>query len=71
MAPLTKDEWLARCAARYLERVQISKEDAADYATGSLESAMEREDGDEDRALATDPAKAADIDMSYWEEEGE
>lgn len=50
-------EWLARCAARYVEKVGLSPEDARSAAVACQES-WDADDGT--------PEDAADADLEYW-----
>lgn len=64
---MTKSEWIAQCAARYISRAELSQEDANAAALACWEG-LEVQDDDE---IAADPQEYADDDMSYWTDDGE
>lgn len=66
-SPLTKDKWIAACAARFAEVAGLSLEESTAYAEGCFDAAIQFE-GSEAAALESDPVEVADADMSYWEE---
>ncbi|MFH5254635.1 hypothetical protein ACGTRS_25710 [Burkholderia semiarida] len=53
---LTQQEWVARCAKRYVDRGGCAEQIAREAA----QAAFDNRDGDES------PEEAADTDMSYW-----
>lgn len=55
-----RDQWIERCAQRYIERARIPAEDARTFA----EACWDQRTSDDDS-----PVDAADEDMSYWEAE--
>lgn len=55
---MTKEEWLARCAARYQTRAGMETTEAMQAAAASLENL----DGD----LTENPEDAADEDLTCW-----
>ncbi len=57
MPAVNTSEWLARCAARYVEKVGLSPEDARSAAVACQES-WDADDGT--------PEDAADADLEYW-----
>lgn len=56
---LPKDEWIARCMKRYIERAALDESTARDAAEACYEA---RDDGDT-------PEFAADEDMSCWSDD--
>jgi len=56
---MERKEWLERCAARFVERAEVSQEFAAECALAAYE------EGDEIYEDFT-PEEAADEEMSYW-----
>jgi hypothetical protein len=54
---LSREEWIARCTARYVERGGVEEADARGFAETSWDEELYREYPPED---------AADEDMSYW-----
>lgn len=57
--PTAKDEWLARCAKRYIERAGMPAANAFDAARTNYEETVEC-------GLDVTPEDAADDDMGYW-----
>lgn len=57
---MEKDEWLKRCAARFVERAAMTADEAMEFAEIELDAL----DGD----LTEDPVDAADEEMSCWTE---
>lgn len=55
----TQEEWISRCAQRYVDVARLTSEAAREWA----EACWENREDDSDS-----PEEAADIDMSYWEE---
>lgn len=64
---MTKEEWIAACAAQYMKRAAVMPGVAEDLAEGTLEAAIDFE-GSEEAALAADPVEYADGDMDCWGE---
>ena len=61
---MTIEEWLSRCAARYIERVDgLTQEQAMDFAY----ACYDEEPIDCLKEEFCDPEGAADEDMTYWE----
>lgn len=58
--PITKNEWLTRCAARYQQRAGMD----ADEARQAAESSLENLDDD----LTENPEDAADEDFTCWQD---
>ena len=56
---MERDEWLQRCSARFKERSNLDATESNKFA----EAMLEFFDGD----LTEDPEKAADEDMSNWD----
>lgn len=56
---MTKDEWISRCAARFVSRSDLGDIRAREYAEACYDNS-----GAED--FADDPEGAADEDMSCW-----
>lgn len=54
---LDKEEWIARCAQRYLTQSEITEDEAYEFANAQWDY---RDD-------YNTPEDAADEDMSYWE----
>lgn len=52
-----KEDWLRRCAQRYIDMSGIDEDEAKEYAEACWESRLDDADSPED---------AADEDMSYW-----
>lgn len=57
--PSAKDEWIARCAKRYIERAGMPPANAFDAARTNYEETAEL-------GLSVTPEEAADDDMGYW-----
>lgn len=55
---MTKDEWITRCAARFVSRGGLDETRAREFA----EACFENDDGD----FVDDPEGSADEDMSCW-----
>lgn len=60
MAEITKEEWLRRCAQRYIDKSGI----AADSADVFAEACWDQRTSDADS-----PEDATDADMEYWEDD--
>ncbi|RZS80611.1 hypothetical protein [Pigmentiphaga kullae] len=56
---LDKETWIDRCAQRYIDRANIPKKEALEWAEAAWENHVDDDESPED---------AADVDMSYWEE---
>ena len=67
---MTKDDWIDRCAARFVKKGGMNPEQADIYARTCWGEAVKNA-GSEEQAL-TDPAwgpeESADVEMSYWAE---
>ena len=59
---MTKTEWIAQCAARYVKHGGLSQDEANVAALACWEG-LEVQDDDE---IAADPEDYANDDMSYW-----
>jgi hypothetical protein len=59
---VSKEEWMRRYKARFIQVAQLTDQEANDVA-----SAVTFEEASED--FEDDPEGAADSEMSYWEEE--
>jgi hypothetical protein len=57
--PMTKDEWVARCAARFLSRSGPAEQHSKEFAEACFES-------DRIGHFSDDPEGAADKEMSGW-----
>ena len=66
---MTKDEWIARCAARYQERAGMTPEQANEAAKACFEA----ESGETEFSEAVEyrPEDCADEDMSCWTDDGD
>lgn len=64
---MTRDEWIAAGAARYVEIAQIDAEAAQKIGRCLLDAAIEFE-GSEAAAMECDPVEYADEDMACWGE---
>lgn len=62
---LTKDEWLAACAARFQARQAATSDDAWKLAPACFDNAV-KIFGTEEGALASSPEDAADEEISCW-----
>ncbi len=58
---LTREEWLARCAARFVEKANAPEQLARDMAESQLENLKDD--------LTENPEEAADDEMLYWTED--
>jgi hypothetical protein len=56
--PLTREQWLERCAARFRSVAAMKPELARSFAETQLESLKDD--------LTENPEDAADDEMSYW-----
>ena len=65
--PATREEWVAACAARYLERSDIDAESATSFAETCADQQEELEGPYS--AEWESPRDAADEDMTYWDAE--
>lgn len=54
---MDRNEWLKRCAQRFLDRAECNRAEAFEFAR----TCYDNEDGES-------PEDNADIEMSYWEE---
>ncbi|MCA8293350.1 hypothetical protein LGN19_06030 [Burkholderia sp. AU30198] len=59
--PMTDEQWLRRCAARFVRRGNVDPHIAASYAEAAFENVA-------DFGFENDPEGAADCEMSYWSE---
>lgn len=55
---ITPEEWKARCARHYMERAGANEHEAMHWAAECWEERTSDDDS---------PERAADEDMSYWE----
>lgn len=62
---MTKDEWLAACAARFQARGAATSDDAWKLSRACFENAV-MIFKTEEAALASSPEEAADEEMSCW-----
>lgn len=68
MKPLiTQKEWIDLCASQYFVRAGLTSAQAYIYADAT--AGAEREQNGPDVTRWTEPKEAADIDMSYWEDD--
>lgn len=67
---MTKEEWLSRCAVRYVERGGVDPERAKEFAQACFEA---QDDGESAFSESADynPEACADEDMSYWTDDGD
>jgi hypothetical protein len=56
---MTKDEWIARCAARFVAEAGLEAERAREFAEACFEN-------DGTGYFSDDPEGSADEDMSCW-----
>jgi hypothetical protein len=63
---ITREEWERRYAARLIEVSGIEAEKAQEFATTAATENL-RNNGDE----WLDPEDDADVELSYWENDGE
>lgn len=56
--PITREQWLERCAARFISVAAVGKQDAHDLAESQLENLKDD--------LTENPEQAADDELSYW-----
>lgn len=59
---MTKQEWLQRCAARYVEKAGVTQGQADDFAEVQWDILTEDNQSHEDHA----PDDCADEDMEEW-----
>jgi hypothetical protein len=62
---LTKEEWLARCAAHFKKRAALDDETSMELAIQEWD--IQEENGWDDD-FRVDPEECADSEMSYWDE---
>lgn len=68
---LTREEWMRRYAARVMEGASWDERPAMLAAKAAAEG-EEAEAAEEGRAVSwVDPEDAADIEMSYWTDDGD
>ena len=63
---MTKDEWIARCAARYQERAGLTPYQAEIAAKACFDAESEGSDFAFSEAVEYRPEDCADEDMSCW-----
>ncbi|MBU9468613.1 hypothetical protein LGM75_24660 [Burkholderia multivorans] len=56
---MTDEQWLKRCAARFVERAHVNETIARSFAESCFEDIA-------DFGFENDPEGAADCEMSYW-----
>ena len=61
---MDKEEWIRRCAARYVSESAIDNVTATQLA----ETNFEEMEGDSDDP-SNNPEESADVDMSYWDDD--
>ena len=62
---LTKQEWIDRCAKRFVERAALEIKQAKEMAEVSFDQAVENERS-EAKALTSSPEDACDEELTYW-----
>lgn len=68
---MTKDEWIARCAARYAERAGLNETEAKAAAVACFDAESGEPGFEFSEAVEYSPEDCADEDMSYWTDDGE
>ena len=62
-----KSEWIATCAARYIERGGLSQDEATEAALNCWDGLGVNDDDE----IAAGPQDYADDDMDCWTDDGE
>ena len=68
---MTKEEWIARSAARYQERAGLTPEQAKDAAEACFDAESGEPGFEFSEAVEYRPEDCADEDMSNWTDDGE
>lgn len=68
---MTKDEWIARCAARYQQQAALTPEQARDAAEACFDAEAGEPGFEFSESAEYGPENCADEDMSCWTDDGE